>query len=184
MAHAPQSCTSSELITLVDHALLQPSGRALIVVATASNSAETGMPWCPDCVQAKSAIDGVLQLAAESHVAASVAVCALSRDEWKSEHGQTNHPLRLHSQLMVGGIPFVARVVDGKIVGRATEEECFSMEDLMKRLKTLPPPPPSSSAALPHPDADMFCEAPPAPKMMSFSSGREKMLLFSGGKKE
>jgi hypothetical protein len=35
-----------------------------------------------------------------------------------------------------------------------------------------PPPPPSSSAALPHPDADMFCEQPPAPKMMSFSSGR------------
>jgi hypothetical protein len=30
---------------------------------------------------------------------------------------------------------------------------------------------------LPHPDADMFCEAPPAPKMMSFSSGRARVEL-------
>jgi hypothetical protein len=137
MEHAPQPCTSSELIALVDHALLQPSGQALIVVATASNSAETGMPWCPDCIQAKSAIHGVLQRAAKSGdgQVTTVAVCTLSREEWKSEHGQTNHLLRLHSQLMVGGIPFVARVVDGKIVGRATEEECFKTEDLFERLK-------------------------------------------------
>ena len=138
MADAPHSCTCDELIALVDRALLEPSGRALIIVAVASNSSETGLPWCSDCVQAKEAIDNVLRLAAQTpdgQSAASTAVCALPRDEWKSEHGQTNHPLRLHPQLMVGGIPFVACIVNGKVVGRATEEECFSTDDLVKRLK-------------------------------------------------
>jgi hypothetical protein len=133
-----ESCTSSELIALVDRALLQPSSQALIVVATASISAETGQPWCPDCIQAKAAIDGVLQLAGhprEGQCAASIAVCALPREEWKSDHGQSNHPLRLHSQLMIGGIPFMACIINGKIIGRATEEECFCFEDLVKRLK-------------------------------------------------
>jgi hypothetical protein len=136
MSGGPRSCSSSELIALVDSALLQPSSEALIVVAAAATNAETGLPWCSDCTQAKSAIDGVMQLAARDG-AASVVVCALPRDEWKSEHGQSNHPLRLHSQLMVGGIPFVARILDGKIIGRATEEECFSFEDLGKRLKMI-----------------------------------------------
>lgn len=137
MAHPPLSCTSAELIDLVDRALSQPSGQSIIIVATASNSAETGLPWCPDCIQAKAAIDSALQLAQQQdgQFSASVAICALSREEWKSEHGQSNHPLRLHSQLMVGGIPFVARVVDGKIAGRATEEECFGFDDLLRRLK-------------------------------------------------
>ena len=133
MTESHGSCTSSELIALVDRALLQPSSAALIVVATASTSAETGQPWCPDCIQAKGAIDGALQLAVRS--AASIAICALPREEWKSDHGQSNHPLRLHSQLMVGGIPFVACIVNGKIIGRATEEECFGFDDLVKRLK-------------------------------------------------
>ena len=137
MTHSHQSCTSGELIDLVDRALLHPSGQSLIIAAIASNSASTGLPWCSDCVQAKAAIDRILQLAQQpdGQLAASTAICALSREEWKSEHGQSNHPLRLHSQLMVGGIPFVARVVDGIIIGRATEEECFSVEDLLKRLK-------------------------------------------------
>ena len=138
MSDAPRACTCDELIALVDRALLEPTSRALIVVAVASNSAETGLPWCSDCVQAKGAIDEVVRLAAQSRDgqgAASVAVCALPRDEWKSEHGQTNHPLRLHPQLMVGGIPFVACIVEGKVVGRATEEECFNTQDLLERLQ-------------------------------------------------
>ncbi len=140
MAYPPHSCSSAELIDAVDRALLQPSSRSLIIVATASNNADTGLPWCSDCIQAKAAIDSALQFAQQpedGQVAVSLAICALSREEWKSEHGQTNHPLRLHSQLMIGGIPFVARVVDGKIVGRATEEECFVFEDLLKRLKMI-----------------------------------------------
>ena len=139
MADAPRSCTASELIALVDGALLQPCSRSLIIVATASISAETGRPWCPDCSEAKSAIDAALQLAGQPRdgLGATIAVCALPREEWKSEHGQTNHPLRLHHQLMVGGIPFVAHIVDGKVVGRATEEECFGAEDLVKRLSLI-----------------------------------------------
>jgi hypothetical protein len=133
MSVNPLPITSVDLIALVDRSLAAPPGQSLIIVVLASISEETGLPWCSDCTQASDAIGGVIKLASEG--AASIAVCNLSRHEWKSEEGQSNHPLRLHPQLMVGGIPFVARIVDGKIIGRATEEECFNVDDLAQRLK-------------------------------------------------
>ena len=94
-----------------------------IVILTGSINEETNESWCPDCVEAKPAIQKLVDAGSRPIVKGIV-----TRDEWR---GNASHPYKVSPVLKAAGVPSVILFEGENELHRVDDLGDFANEDLM-----------------------------------------------------
>ena len=101
---------------------LAGTGADVFVMFSGSKNAE-GVSWCPDCVEAKPAIQKLVDAGSRPIVKGIV-----TRDEWR---GNASHPYKVSPVLKAAGVPSVILFEGENELHRVDDLGDFANEDLM-----------------------------------------------------